>query len=96
MAAGFFALAFLVDALRVEDDRDPALAEDFAVDRFGGLCFVATGVRVSDVAPSPLATHEVTQIIHTWWGFVAVVARLPLPGLNAALTSEDPRGKDPQ
>jgi hypothetical protein len=61
LAAGFFAPAFLVDALRVEDDRDPALAEDFEVDRLGGLCFVATGVRVSDVAPSPLADHEVTQ-----------------------------------
>jgi hypothetical protein len=24
---------------------------------------VATGVRVSDVAPSPLAVHEVTQLI---------------------------------
>jgi hypothetical protein len=63
LAAGFFAVEFLVGALRVDDDRDPALAEDFEVDRFGGLCFVATGVRVSDVAPSPLAVHEVTQLI---------------------------------
>ena len=63
LAAGFFALEFLLDALRVEDDRDPALAEDFEVDRFGGLCFVATGVRVPDVAPSPLAVYEDTQTI---------------------------------
>ena len=63
LAAGFFAVDFLAGALRAEDDRDPAFAEDFVVDRFGGLCFVATGVRVPDVAPSPLAAYEVTQII---------------------------------
>ncbi len=60
---GFFAVDFFAGDLRVDDDRDPALAEDLVVDRFGGLCFVATGVRVSNVAPSPLAAHEVTQTV---------------------------------
>lgn len=63
LAAGFFALALREDALRDEDDREPALAEDLVVDRLGELCFVATGVRVPDVAPSPLADYEDTQII---------------------------------
>jgi len=53
----------LAGALRADEDRDPAFAEDLEVDRFGGLCFVATGVRVPDVAPSPLAACQVTQII---------------------------------
>ena len=54
---------FLAGAFRAEDDRVPALAEDLEVDRFGGLCFVTTGVRVPDVAPSPLAAYEDTQTI---------------------------------
>lgn len=63
VALGFFAAGFREGALRAEDDREPALAEDLVVDRLGELCFVATGVRVPDVAPSPLAAYEDTQII---------------------------------
>ena len=58
-----FAAGFRGGVFRDEDDREPALAEDLVVDRLGELCFVATGVRVPDVAPSPLADYEDTQII---------------------------------
>ena len=63
LAPGFFAAGFREGAFRAEDDREPALAEDLVVDRLGELCFVATGVRVPDVAPSPLAAYEDTQTI---------------------------------
>lgn len=68
VAVGFFAADFFAGDLRVEGDREPALAEDLVVDRWGGLCFVATGVRVPDVAPSPLADQEVTQSLRQLGG----------------------------
>ena len=66
MAAGFLAGGFFDVALRDEDDRVPAELEDLVVDRLGELCFVATGVRVPDVAPSPLAEAKDTQTVRHW------------------------------
>ena len=68
LAPGFFAAGFRAGAFRDEEDREPALAEDLVVDRLGELCFVATGVRVPDVAPSPLADQEVTQSLRQLGG----------------------------